>query len=214
MIVYPLVLNSNVQGGLMELKKIVTGCFFIFALIGVAPGARAQDVGNYPAVTGYSTESTTTSSMPGGQTMVSHAKEYYTKEKYRFESSVDGVGITSSGFSIVRLDKNVLWTFMPEHNMYTESPASSTMAHPWPQDISKAKIIGTETIDGQLTDKYDDSNEKCNSSTTFLSHSSGLPVKVEIHCGGDVVVEYKNTQIGDQPDSLFEMPAGYKKMSF
>ena len=197
----------------MRSRKIVTRFFFIFALVWMAPSAWAEESGSYPPISGYSTESTSTMSMPGGQTMVSHSKEYYTKDKYRFESSTEGLDAGFPGFSIMRLDKNVLCTFLSRQNVYTESPLSPTMPpHPWPQDALKAKIIGTETIAGQLADKYDASNDKCDNTTTFLSHDSGLPVRVEIHCGGDVVVDYKNTQIGEQPDSLFEMPAGYKKM--
>ena len=41
-----------------------------------------------------------------------------------------------------------------------------------------------------------------------------LPLRMEMDCKDtSIVIDYKNIKIGKQADSLFELPAGYKKFS-
>lgn len=75
-------------------------------------------------------------------------------------------------------------------------------------DTSGMKIVGEEKKDG-----FDclvvTTTQEGETAKMWLRKDIGMPVRVEQNTSqGTVVVEYKNYQIGAQPDSLFEIPAG------
>ncbi len=203
----------------MRSKKTTLRSFFMLALIWTASGAWAQ---NNPVTKEYYTESTS-HIIAGGKDTVMHTKEYHGKEKLRVDSSMEGMEILGTSFSIMRMDKNLMWTVMPQQNAYLESVLSPQVKASMETaasllDKSKMKLIGTETVNGQQADKYEvqpmPGHENCKA-YTFLSKDLDLPVRAETHCGAesDAVTDYTNTKAGPQADDLFEAPAGYKKIS-
>ena len=189
----------------------------ILVVLGACGAWAAGEAGNYPAIEGYSTESAVRVNSDG-TTMVTSQKEYYGKDKYRFDFDTKMSGKTFSGSTIVRFDKDLQWVLMPERNAYVENSLTpdlkAKLKHDMPREMAKKfKFVGTETLNGQAVDKYDYSNEKCQSSYGYVARDSGLPVKSESTCGTDQLsVEYTNTKAGLPPDDLFEVPAGLKKM--
>lgn len=75
-------------------------------------------------------------------------------------------------------------------------------------DISKLQVVGEEKKDGfdclVITTTEDGEGAKM-----WLRKDIGMPVRIEQTTPqGTAAIEYKNYNIGAQPDSLFEIPAG------
>lgn len=140
-------------------------------------------------------------------------KIFFTKEKIRMENSQVS--------TITRLDKNIIWMIVPGDSKYMEMPLpvnDNNLA------IGKDKIggeierqlMGEENIDGQITEKYRivyESNNKRQALFTWIIKGLDIPVKTVAE-DGTWLVEYRNIKIGRQPDSLFEVPPGYQKVSY
>jgi len=123
--------------------------------------------------------------------------------------------------SIVRQDKKLVWTLMPEQKMYLEMPLGSS---PDQTDISEWAVeqtaVGPEELDGVKTTK----------SKVVMKHprgdklggfwwttADGVTVKMDMLAveGGSkarIKMELKNLQVGKQDPALFEIPAGYQPM--
>jgi hypothetical protein len=68
--------------------------------------------------------------------------------------------------------------------------------------------IGSETVNGRSTVKYEGTNAKGETGDVWLDPKLRFPVKWE---GKNGSWELRNIQEGTQPASLFEIPADYKK---
>ncbi|MCU0589749.1 MAG: DUF4412 domain-containing protein [Syntrophobacteraceae bacterium] len=113
---------------------------------------------------------------------------------------------------IIRPDKNVTWMITPEEKMYMEIPyeSESQAVEPWSAEREKeAKLIGEESVNGHATRKFEvlEDGEKV---TYWISKKLSFPVKIE---DSESIMEYKNIKEGAVPDSQFDIPAGYEKMT-
>lgn len=118
--------------------------------------------------------------------------------------------------SIVRMDKKIVWILMPGQKMYMENPLR-------PEDMAAAqkmqgevdrKYLGEETIEGRPAKKYRITYKyegKTGTVYSWIDDALGVPVKVSDEKGKWMVL-YKNLKPGSQPEDLFEIPSGYKKM--
>jgi hypothetical protein len=120
---------------------------------------------------------------------------------------------------IIRPDKKLILTILPEQKVYIEKPFSLE-AHqkllPLTEE-QKAKMnkVGTETINGHVCDKYENTTGYQGKSMkvyTWVATDLGVPIKVAFE-DGSFSLEYKDIKPGPVPDSLFEAPPGYKKMN-
>ena len=78
------------------------------------------------------------------------------------------------------------------------------------------KLLGQETIDGRMTDKYEvvyEVNGKTETMFQWMAEGLSIPVKTAA-ADNSRTTEYKNIKTGKQPDSLFEIPADYQKFSY
>ena len=123
--------------------------------------------------------------------------------------------------TIFRKDKGVVWILMPGQMMYMEMAAGSqkNMA---PVDldelekIGKKKFIGKEKVNGQMCSKYHYTfnDPSMGTATYWISEELTFPVKMEMDGpSGHMVMEYRNIQETTMPDSFFNIPSGYQKMS-
>lgn len=137
-------------------------------------------------------------------------KIYVSADKSRFEMD--------DAITVSRMDKQVVWVLIPSQKMYMEQkltpqnvvPSSETVAG----EVERVHL-GTETIDGKEAAKYRVfviEGGKKDSFLLWLGTEAGLPLKMAAE-DGSWVQEYKNLVVGPQPDSLFEVPAGYEKFS-
>ena len=123
--------------------------------------------------------------------------------------------------TIFRKDKGVVWVLMPGQMMYMEMSAGNqkNMA---PVDldelekIGKKKFIGKEKVNEQMCSKYHYTfnDPSIGAATYWISEKLNFPVKMEMDGpSGHMVTEYRNIQEKTMPDSLFNIPSGYQKMS-
>lgn len=149
--------------------------------------------------------------------VVSRAREgsfngriFVANDKVRMEMA----GLTT----ITRLDKNVAWVIMPQENMYMEQPLDQrTIAaarEKMPGEIER-KFISNEMIGGKPSKKYlviYELKDRRDEIYQWLDQATQIPLKTAA-VDGSWSMEYKNLSIEPQAESLFEIPARYKKMS-
>ncbi len=155
-------------------------------------------------------------------------KIYFAKDKMRIESQAS---TRTGGAIIVNFATQTSMVLMAEKHMYMEMPArsqsqqmGSTAAFFRTGDVENAcgdwqKIgnhqgsschkVGSETVDGRSTVKYETTNASGDVSHFWLDPKLRFPVKWE---GKNNSGELRNIQEGTQPASLFEAPAGFTKM--
>lgn len=113
--------------------------------------------------------------------------------------------------SIMNAEKNAVWTLLPG-GMYVEHALGQD------GDVSRKawvsaefrELVGQEAVNGQPCDKYRLKSEQ--ELYYYVNSDSGLPVMMKA-ASGRVQVEWRNVQKGPQPASLFELPAGLRKMT-
>jgi hypothetical protein len=125
-------------------------------------------------------------------------------------------------FMIMRQDKKLAWTLMPSDKMYIETNINQANANASP-DASKYKmeytVIGPDTINGISTTKSKvvmtgPKGEKMDG-FMWLSKEN-IMVKIDATASDKntrFMTELSNLKIGKQDAKLFEIPAGYEKMS-
>jgi hypothetical protein len=120
--------------------------------------------------------------------------------------------------SITRMDKQVVWILMPVEKMYMEQPYDPSKVVATSEKISgeiERKLLGQETIDGRMTNKYQvvyKENGKTETMFQWLAPGLSIPLKTAA-ADNSWMMEYKNIKTEKQPDSLFEIPADYQKFS-
>lgn len=136
-------------------------------------------------------------------------KVYFTKGKMRMEAA----GVST----ITRLDKNTVWMLMPNDNKYMElplQPSNIVIGRDKVTGEIERQLLGRETIDGKITDKYRIVYELGNrrqAILTWVIADLDIPIKTVAE-DGSWSVEYSNIMAGTQPASLFEIPSGYQKV--
>jgi hypothetical protein len=123
--------------------------------------------------------------------------------------------------TIFRKDKGVVWILIPGQMMYMELSADSqkSMAPVDPDELEKMgkkTFIGKEKVNGHMCSKYHYTfnDPSIGDSTYWISEKLNFPVKMEMEMpSGHMVMEYRNIQEKTMPDSIFNIPSGYQKMS-
>lgn len=195
----------------MELVKRILCAFFLISVpLAAARGAELPE----PKVD-YSADSLTETDQATLKATI-----YYTPGKERHEQGVGGL----KQILIIRKDKNLVWLLMPEQKMYMElTPSAQT--HGIEIDLSHYQIertrIGEEIVEGIKTTK-----SKMVMRGPDGAHFDGflwttpeeIAIKMEAATqgGGEkhrVKTTLKNLKVGKQDPALFEVPAGYQKIS-
>jgi hypothetical protein len=150
-----------------------------------------------------------TTSGKGQQTYTS--KMYLKGAKYRME--IPG----QHEYTIMRQDKNVMWVVMPDQKTFMEmsfDPKQKPRIEEKQTGEVSRKLIGSENIDGHPTQKYEVTvreGTKTEKIYQWLATDLHFPIKTAA-TDGSWSIEYRNIKTS-APDSLFEIPAGYQKMS-
>ncbi len=120
--------------------------------------------------------------------------------------------------TIVRRDRGVTWTLYPDKHQYTERALSDTRQGKL--DLSnfdlanmKQERLGRETVLGYPCTKMRVTagtmpNGQPLTSIVWVADSLDLPIRLETM---GFVQENRNLKVGPQPQSLFEIPAGYTR---
>lgn len=150
--------------------------------------------------------------------MISKAKEgsftaklYVSGDKSRIEMP--------QGTTISRMDKKVVWVLMPQQKMYIEQPIDVRLTASMQEKIDgeiERKAIGNEKINNMDTTKYlvtFDSQGRQESIFQWINEATHIPVKTAA-VDQSWSSEFNNIQSGALDQGLFEIPAGFQKMSF
>lgn len=118
---------------------------------------------------------------------------------------------------IMRMDKNISWIVMPSQRMYMEQRINQDMVPKTSKEVEgevERVSLGKEKINGMAAEKFQVTyiQKKNRVSMYQWLIDSGFPVKTEA-VDGSWSVEYQNLSFKANPDSLFEVPAGYQKAS-
>jgi outer membrane lipoprotein-sorting protein len=141
------------------------------------------------------------------------AKIYFAPDKWRLESTIQG----KKSITIIRADKKLAWMLLPDQKMYMETKLGTNQllgrTEKLPGEIERKKV-GFENVNGISCDKYlitykAEGNAKPAQVYQWVSKDN-IPVKFAA-VDGSWSSEYRNIKKGKQPDSLFELPSGYKK---
>lgn len=143
-------------------------------------------------------------------------KIYASGLKERMEMNMSGMQIVS----ILRRDKEVMWTLMPAQGMYMELDLKQALEQ---QPASGPEIgveiteMGSETVDGIATTKYKMTASDQSAGGFLWLTRENIPLKMDMlaNHGGDkhhIVVRLENLKVGKQDAALFEIPAGLSKM--
>jgi len=157
-----------------------------------------------------------TSSQVGG----SMGKFYIKADKVRMEmSGPQG----ESAISIVDTKQRTVYMLMPKQKMYMDLSGVAAQSQPGQFEsndeldkIADRKLAGTETVNGYSCDKYEIiyRDKSRGTATQWIAKKLNFPIKMAYDGPyGAGVIEYKNIREGGVNDGLFEIPAGYQKMS-
>jgi uncharacterized lipoprotein YehR (DUF1307 family) len=155
--------------------------------------------------------SATMVSKSAGQTITMQI--YMKQDKFRTDSKMAGTS------TIVRRDLNKVWTIMTAQKAYMEMQGMADAQTQSVEDKVKGEVsrkkVGSETINGHPSTKYEvttKADDKTVQIYQWWATDISFPVKTAA-VDGSWSMEYKDIKIGNQPDSLFEIPSGFKKMT-
>jgi hypothetical protein len=145
---------------------------------------------------------------------------YVTPKKERREMNISGQSMTM----IIRHDKKTGWTLMPSEQMYMEMSFDQAKQQSESLDGYKFETtaMGTETINGiscekskVIMTKLDDGSKM---GGFWWVSKDGIVMKMDMLAKEKekkmrMKFELRNLKIAKQDPSLFEIPAGYSKMS-
>ena len=180
------------------MRKAVLACGLVVLGLGLITDASAME---------FSADMVSTAH---GQTTVT---EVFAKDlKLRMESK------GAPTYSIMRLDKQATWLVILDQKSYMEiglDRSQAPMADEKVEGEVSRKLIGPETVDGHPTLKYEvtyTAAGKTEKMYQWMATDLKFPVKMAA-VDGSWTLEYKNISMTTQPDSLFEVPSGYKRMT-
>jgi hypothetical protein len=113
---------------------------------------------------------------------------------------------------IIRNDKKLAWVIAPEERRYVETPyksAENTFEQWTTKKLENAKFLSEETISGIPCKKYE-TMENGERTVFWISKQFPFPIKIE---DAEMIMQYQNIEFSPIEDSLFELPAGYEKMT-
>ncbi len=143
---------------------------------------------------------------PGTPTMTQ--KVWMKKNKIRIEMTVEGAPTVQ----LVDWDARTAYTYFPAENMAMKwgdfSSAGAPPTESFDLEGYNPVVIGTETLDGKvcLVVEYTVQGIKTKS---WIWKEKGFPIRMETAGPqGTSVMEFKNIEFVDIPDSMFQLPAG------
>jgi outer membrane lipoprotein-sorting protein len=149
---------------------------------------------------------------PGTPTMTMHM--WVKHNKIRTEMTEQG----QTTIMLIDYDAGTYYMYMPDQNMAMQMPfdQAAESAIEEAQSITNYDydIVGTETMDGKvcLVVTYTVGNE---SAKMWVWKEHGFPIRIETTTAeGTTVVEFKNIDFSNIPDSMFELPPGVEVMEF
>ena len=149
--------------------------------------------------------------------MVQTSRVMLKDERFRIETAVGGTT------SVVIRNAEGLYLYLPDEQIAMQMPAMEPTAQ-WverPADYLEylkernARLIRTETVDGQLCDVYEFTSPSTGAQTTaWVSPDKRFPLRLEMDGPqGRMTAELSNIVLGSAiPDAMFQLPSGIQLM--
>ncbi len=136
-------------------------------------------------------------------------KIYVKDGKMRQEKTL---GKRTQNVIIFRPDKKVIWNIMPKQKMYmdyTYNSAEKPITEWTSEDEKKARLVGSEDLNGFACKKYEYVAGKGRNKTVtiWIAEELNFPIK---STGGEREYELTNIQVGEVSGSMFEIPKGFQ----
>ena len=131
-------------------------------------------------------------------------------DKIRVEMAAGGVTV------ITILNGDTMYMYYPKRNMAMKMDTSGAPESAV-EDVGsigkyRPRVIGTETMDGKICTVVEYVTPE-GRTKMWIWQKHGFPIRTEMTTGdGTIIMEYKNIQLGEIPDSMFKLPAGVKIM--
>jgi outer membrane lipoprotein-sorting protein len=140
-------------------------------------------------------------------------KVWLKKGKMRMELTAEGQNMVY----LIDSDAKMMYMYIPVQNMamkmdFSLAPEAATES--LALEGYNPVAIGTETLDGKvcLVVEYTVQGVKTKS---WIWKEKGFPIRMETATPqGTMVMEFKNIEFVDIPDSMFELPAGVQIVQF
>jgi hypothetical protein len=119
---------------------------------------------------------------------------------------------------ITRENKGVIWLLMLDTHVYMEMPLNAQYLLYGSDEVAgevTRELVDTEVIDGMVTDKYRitvNLGGRNETVYTWIPPCGTYPVKTAGTTGA-WDIQFGNISMAAQPESLFEIPAGYSRFS-
>ncbi len=119
--------------------------------------------------------------------------------------------------TIVRPDLKKVWVILPREHGYMELPLKTKLPGQFiqiPPDALAKRLVGKETVNGYEAEKYEvtaPGGLGPERQTIWMAVKLGVAVKL-VSREKDFSMEYRSITEGPQPESLFNLPPGYKKL--
>lgn len=159
-----------------------------------------------------------------GQGRTFTGKMYFSPPNFRMDMNANGHNVSS----IVNSSTQTTYMVMHDQHMYMEThndqpnpflrngpglPHDFDPKNPCPWEVQHGNTchkVGTEVVNGRLCDKYTGTDKNGKPGTGWIDQKLHYPIKF---VGGDGSTwDLTNVAEGAQPASLFQPPAGYRKM--
>lgn len=158
----------------------------------------------------FEVESTVTG---GGQTMTTHSKYWMSGKKLRVETET--AGVTSI---MIANGNGEAWVYSPTEKMAMKIPdieVPNDLPNEWvgQEELDAYKIIGHEKMNGYDCVVVTITGDEGTLSKMWLTEDKGMPVRMAAESTeGNIVIEYKNYNIGKQSEDLFQLPSDAQVM--
>jgi hypothetical protein len=138
------------------------------------------------------------------------AKIFVQAEKMRMETP------GTEEYTILRVDKSVIWIVIPEEKTYIEIQSSQARGGEVKMKGEvKREYLNSETVNGYETKKYEVhyiDKDRVHKAYQWVSSDLNYPIKISA-LDDSWSTEYRNIKAGPQKESLFEVPAGFDRVS-
>jgi Domain of unknown function (DUF4412) len=140
---------------------------------------------------------------------------FFSADKERTETEAGGM----QSVTIVRRDRNLVWTLMPVQRMVSEADLKSARdpaRAPTGEDV-RISVVGNETVEGVATTKYKLIAKDGEAGGFMWFTREGIAMKMDLLQKEEgkpsrMTLTLRNLKIGPQDAQLFEVPEGYSKM--
>jgi hypothetical protein len=119
--------------------------------------------------------------------------------------------------TIVRPDLKKIWVILPREQGYLELPLKAKLPGQFiqiPPDALAKRLVGKEMVNGYEAERYEvtaPGGLGPERETIWMAVKLGVAVKL-VSREKNFSMEYRNILEGPQPERLFNLPPGYKKL--